>query len=207
MSASKIITMPRVAPGYKEDVRRRIMRAALEEVNICGLQAFRMEDVAARVGISRAALYNYFNDKEALLATIIREMQEEGMSVLEVTFHEKSFRDALSVIFEMMVLSVKEMPGVEAELISIASRNPKIQCWMYVAFEDGVLELSKLIAEGQKSGEIVSFGDPRCLAEIVMYTLGGLKQTIIFGSDTDVLKRRWSAMTNFLFFTEDTADE
>jgi AcrR family transcriptional regulator len=199
--------MPRVAPGYKKDVRRRIMRAALEEVNICGLQALRMEDVAARVGISRAALYNYFNDKEALLATIVHEVQEEGMSVLEVTFHEKSFRDALSVIFEMMVLSAKEMPGVEAELISIASRNPKIQCWMDAAFEDGVLKLSKLIEEGQKTGEIVSVGDPHCLAEIVMYTLGGLKQTIIFGSDIDVLERRWSAMTKLLFFKEETADE
>ncbi|WFN34256.1 TetR/AcrR family transcriptional regulator [Methanogenium sp. S4BF] len=195
--------MPRVAPGYKEDVRRRIMRAALEEVNACGLQALRMEDVAARVGISRAALYNYFSDKEALLGAIIHEMQEEGMSVLEDTFQEKSFKDALSFIFELMVLSAQEMPGVEAELFSIASRTPKIQCLMHSTFEDGLLKLSGLIEEGQKGGEIVSAGDPRCLAEIVMYTLGGLKHAIIFGSDTAVLKTRWNAMTELLFFTEE----
>lgn len=170
--------MPRVAPGYKEDV-------------------------AARVGISRAALYNYFSDKEALLGAIIHEMQEEGMSVLEDTFQEKSFKDALSFIFELMVLSAQEMPGVEAELFSIASRTPKIQCLMHSVFEDGLLKLSELIKEGQKSGEIVSVGDPRCLAEIVMYTLGGLKHAIIFGSDTAVLKTRWNAMTELLFFTEE----
>lgn len=195
--------MPRVAPGYKEDVRRRIMNAALEEVNTCGLQALRMEDVAACVGISRAALYNYFSDKEALLGAIIHEMQEEGVSVLEDTFQEKSFKDALSFIFELMVLSAQEMPGVEAELFSIASRTPKIQCLMHSVFEDGLLKLSGRIEEGQKSGEIVSVGDPRCLAEIVMYTLAGLKHAIIFGSDTAVLKTRWSAMTELLFFTEE----
>ncbi len=199
--------MPRVAPGYKEDVRRRIMRAALEEVNICGLQALRMEDVGTRVGISRAALYNYFSDKEALLGAIIHEMQEEGMSVLEVTFHKKSFHDALSLIFELMVLSAKEMPGVEAELFSIASRNPKIQCLMHSAFEDGILKTSDLINEGQKNGEIISVGDPRCLAEIVMYTLVGLKQAIIFGTDAAILKKRWSAMTELIFFTEETLGE
>lgn len=117
--------MPRVAPGYKEDVHRRIMRAALEEVNICGLQALRMEDVATRVGISRAALYNYFSDKEALLATIILEMQEEGISVLEVTFHEKSFGDALSLIFEMMVLSAKEMPGLKPNSSALPPVTPR----------------------------------------------------------------------------------
>lgn len=199
--------MPRVAPGYKEDVRRRIVKAALEEVNTGGLQALRMEDVAARVGISRAALYNYFSDKEALLAAIIHEMQEEGMSVLEDTFQEKSFRDALSFIFELMVLSAQKMPGVEAELFSIASRTPKVQCLMHSAFEDGLLKLSGLIEEGQKSGEIISTGDPRCLGEIVMYTLGGLKHAIIFGSDTAVLKKRWSAMTEQLFFTEEKSGD
>ena len=192
--------MPRVAPGYKEDIRCRIMKAALEEVNACGLQALRMEDVAARVGISRAALYNYFSDKDTLLTAIIHEMQEVGMSVLEDTFQEKSFKDALSFIFELMVLSAKEMPGVEAELFSIASRTPKIQHSMQTVFEDGLLKFSERIEEGQKSGDISSTGDPRCLAEIMMYTLGGLKHAIIFGSDIAVLKKRWSAMTEMLFF-------
>ncbi|WP_157200212.1 TetR/AcrR family transcriptional regulator [Methanogenium cariaci] len=103
--------MPRVAPGYKEDVRRRIMEAALEEVNEHGLQALRMEDVAARVGISRATLYNYFSDKETLLKELLHEMQAEGKAVLEDICLEKSFKDSLSVIFELMVLSVKKMPG------------------------------------------------------------------------------------------------
>ncbi len=195
--------MPRVAPGYKEDVRRRIMKAALEEVNRCGLQALRMEDVAARVGISRAALYNYFSDKEALLKAILHEMEEECESIFKDTFQEKSFRESLSLMFELMVLSSEEHPSVEAELFSIASRTPDIQQSMQTAFEDGLFFLSERIKEEQNTGDISARGDPRCLAEIMMYTLGGLKHALFFGTDTAVLKERWTAMTDMLFFDKE----
>ena len=192
--------MPRVVPGYKEDVRRRIMKAALEEVNACGLQALRMEDVAVRVGISRATLYNYFGDKEARLKAIIQEMKEEGEAILKETFEGKSFRESIPLMFELMILSVKELPSVEAELFSIASRTPDIQQSMKMTFEETLEHLSLWIKEGQKTGEISCSGDPRCLAEIVMYTLGGLKHALFLGTDIAVLKERWTKMTEMLFF-------
>ncbi len=195
--------MPRVAPGYKEDIRCRIMKAALEEVNACGLQALRMEDVAARVGISRAALYNYFSDKEALLKAILHEMEEGGKAIFKDMFQEKSFKESLSLMFELMVLSSEELPSVEAELFSIASRTPDIQQSMQTAFEDGLFFLSERIKEEQKTGDISARGDPRCLAEIVMYSLGGLKHALFFGTDTPILKKRWGAMTDVLFFDEE----
>ncbi|MDE4908555.1 TetR/AcrR family transcriptional regulator [Methanogenium marinum] len=195
--------MPRVAPGYKEDVRRRILKSALEEVNACGLQALRMEDVAARVGISRAALYNYFSDKEALLKAILHEMEEDGKAIFKDTFLEKSFKESLSLMFELMVLSSEALPSVEAELFSIASRTPEIQRSMQTAFDDGLFFLSERIQEEQKAGNISARGDPRCLAEVVMYSLGGLKHALFFGTDTAVLKERWTAMTYMLFFDEE----
>jgi hypothetical protein len=36
-----------------------------------------------------------------------------------------------------------------------------------------------------------------------MYAFGGLKQATILGSDTAVLKERWSAMTDMIFFGEE----
>ena len=197
--------MPRVAPGYKDDVRRRILKAALEEVNASGMQALRMEDVAARVGISRAALYNYFSDKEALLGAILMGMREEGESVMEGIFEGKSFREALSTVFDVIVLSIEEMPGIEAEFFSIASRTPEIRSSMEHVFEETLTRMAGYIAAAQERGEVLSKGDPFCLAELVMYTLGGLKHAIIFGADTSVLKARWDAMADLLFFTGDAS--
>lgn len=199
--------MPRVAPGYKDNVRRRILKAALEEVNASGMQALRMEDVAARVGISRAALYNYFSDKEALLAAILMGMREEGESVMEDIFEGKSFREALSTVFDVIVLSIEDMPGIEAEFFSIASRTPEIQASMENVFEETLTRMAGYIAAGQERGEVLSKGDPVCLAGLVMYTLGGLKHAIIFGADTTVLKTRWDEMADLLFFTKDTPQD
>lgn len=199
--------MPRVAPGYKDDVRSRIMRAALEEVNASGLQALRMEDIATRVGISRATLYNYFQDKGHLLASIIAEMQGECQSFVDDTFQRQSLKENILMMFDLMVSSAQEMPSIEAELFSIASRTPDIQQSMQNAFEEGLKRFADQIREKQASGEITSGGDPHILAEIVFFMLGGMKNSVLFGTDIEFLRREWVSVTNLLFFGGDGSAE
>lgn len=71
--------MPRVTPA---DRRERILGAAREEFAERGFAAARMEDVARRVGISRAALYLAFDSKEALFRALVTEVITELMPPL-----------------------------------------------------------------------------------------------------------------------------
>lgn len=71
--------MPRVTPA---DRRERILDAAREEFAERGFAAARMEDVAKRVGISRAALYLAFDSKEALFRALVSEVITEMMPTL-----------------------------------------------------------------------------------------------------------------------------
>ncbi|MCX7285330.1 MAG: TetR/AcrR family transcriptional regulator [Novosphingobium sp.] len=63
--------MPRVTPADRRD---RIIEAAREEFATHGFALARMEDVAKRVGISRAALYLAFDSKEALFRALVSEV-------------------------------------------------------------------------------------------------------------------------------------
>lgn len=71
--------MPRVTPADRRD---RILEAAREEFAERGFAAARLEDVAKRVGISRAALYLAFDSKEAMFRALVSEVITEMMPKL-----------------------------------------------------------------------------------------------------------------------------
>ena len=47
-----------------------------------GFEAARLEDIAADVGIRRAAIFYYFRDKEQLYAAVLDEIFDAGMATL-----------------------------------------------------------------------------------------------------------------------------
>lgn len=71
--------MSRVTPS---DRRARILEAAREEFAAKGFAATRLENVARRVGISRAALYLAFDSKEAMFRALVSEVITEIMPSL-----------------------------------------------------------------------------------------------------------------------------
>lgn len=64
-------------PAYHHgDLRAALMTAALELIDRHGVKAFSLKDAAVMAGVSTAAPYRHFADKEALL----RAIQMEGFS-------------------------------------------------------------------------------------------------------------------------------
>ena len=70
--------MPRVTPA---DRRSRILDAAREAFAERGFARTRLEDVAARVGISRPALYLMFDSKEAVFRGLVHALVGEVLPV------------------------------------------------------------------------------------------------------------------------------
>lgn len=70
--------MPRVTPS---DRRERILDAARSAFAERGFAGTRLEDVAARIGISRSALYLMFKSKEALFRALVDALVGEVLPV------------------------------------------------------------------------------------------------------------------------------
>jgi TetR/AcrR family transcriptional regulator, acrAB operon repressor len=58
-----------------ELTRRRVLEAALVAFAEGGVHATTLEDVAARAGVTRGAVYWHFADKAALVAEVLRDMR------------------------------------------------------------------------------------------------------------------------------------
>lgn len=84
-----------------DEVRQRILDAALQLYIDYGLRRTTMEDVATRCGIGRATLYRRFKEKDQLFqAVIFREMQR-NMAAIDA--HVRSQPNALEGLLEAFV--------------------------------------------------------------------------------------------------------
>lgn len=52
---------------------RELLTAALEVFSVCGFAGARLEDVAARAGVSKGTVYLYYKNKEELFKAVVRE--------------------------------------------------------------------------------------------------------------------------------------
>ena len=70
-------TVPDAAPDADTgDTRARLVAAARDVISDVGLKRARMEDIAARAGVSRAAVYYHFNTKGDLAAALADDVFE-----------------------------------------------------------------------------------------------------------------------------------
>jgi AcrR family transcriptional regulator len=67
----------------KEEARAAILDAAEQVLAEQGLQAARMDDIAARVGVSVGTLYNYFEDRQQLLEALHDVRGRELLALLD----------------------------------------------------------------------------------------------------------------------------
>jgi AcrR family transcriptional regulator len=66
-----------VARYDRADTTERIFRAAVEEFAEAGIAGARVDRIAARAGSSKALIYTYIGDKEALFTAVLRSRMNE----------------------------------------------------------------------------------------------------------------------------------
>ncbi len=93
--------MPRIRAGnieqHKELTRGQILEAAQELFSEQGYQETALGDIAASVGIGRTTLYEYFKDKEDLLASLVDEtLPQVFREMAEQVDASASFLDQLA---------------------------------------------------------------------------------------------------------------
>lgn len=145
-----------------------ILAAALEVFAERGFQAARLEEVAKRAGVSKGALYLYFETKADLFRAVVRDAVSPNLDrVKALTAAAVPFEQAARMGIGMLARTVvvdRRITGVVKLVIAESRNHPELAAiWHETVVEPGVQLLSGLIAEAQKRGEIRP-GDPRLFA-------------------------------------------
>jgi len=147
-----------MAEGY--DGRKVILQAAEGLIIRQGYHGLSMREIAEAVGVSKAALYYYFKDKEELFLALLDNCLDENEKLLEqaqVQAHDCRGR------IKIFVRGILSQPPGQRALIRLASQemgllSPPARQALYARYHSKFIDrLRAILQEGIESGELRPF--------------------------------------------------
>ena len=169
----------------RERVRREItssIAVAAEEVFAAeGLHAAHVEQIARKAGVAVGTLYNYFKDRDAILAALLRTRREGLLARLDGAVkaaHGRPIREQLHALVRAKVEFLKEHRTFfrilfEGELSRMKATYPTATEEHAESLRGFFERVEGLIRRGVKSGEL-SGGH----AELDAWLLGGMLRSL-----------------------------
>jgi TetR/AcrR family transcriptional regulator len=153
-----------------------------------GLDATKMEDVAAATGVPKATLYYYFEGKEDILSFLFAEILDEVAEAIRGATETKGdAAERLSRAIEAHLGVFERFPTASRALqfdLGRAARMPHIAERVKSAFVEPVHDL---LVEGARDGSLRQLGDPWLVATAI---LGAITTTGINFLTVDPKRKR-----------------
>ncbi len=156
------------AGGEDRPVRRRVRRkdarpsdlieAAFTEFAAQGYAGCRLEDVAARAGVSKGTIYRYYKDKEALFTATVRSRLPPIAVMTELV---AGFPGPTRMLVELLlthahqVMVDSELPVLLRIIIAEGHRFPALtELYYREGVSKGMALFEQIVARGVSRGEI-----------------------------------------------------
>jgi AcrR family transcriptional regulator len=141
-----------------QQTRAEILAAAERHFAERGFEAARLEDIAADVGIRRAAIFYYFRDKDELYAAVLGEVFDAGMATLP---NRGGVVERLEAALTGWIDYVARRPSVARLILrEAASAQPGVASLLVRVARAPTEWFRGLIDEGVASGELKPLTDP-----------------------------------------------
>lgn len=171
------------------DLRQALVEAAIELIAQQDVSSVSLREVARRVGVSHAAPYRHFADKDALLAALAEEgfrgladalnqaikqapdhplqrLEASGVAYVEYAFAHPSHYRVMFGWYRSEQFSSNSQPKLD--------KNPAV----FTASQQAFMVLVNIVIDGQEKSVIRS-GDPKQLAWVAWSLVHGLAMLLI----------------------------
>jgi len=142
-----------------------IIEAALMIFAEKGFAGAKLDDIAARAGVSKGALYLYFETKEDLFRAVVRDGVSPNLEAVQTMMraYQGSFADLIRMALPRLAHLAATTPlGAVVKMVIGESRNfPELaRVWHDDVVGKAIALVTELIEKAQARGE-VRLGDPR----------------------------------------------
>ncbi len=196
------------APKFRRRADARpdeILDAALAEFGERGFDAARIDDIAARAGVSKGAIYLYFDSKEAVLKGLIeREVAPVAALLSGIAARGAGDPAAALRLIVKTAAALTQRAGFAATpkvVLAVAARFPEIgQHYRERVVDIGLGAIEALFSKGVASGVFRDI-DPVAAARMVMgpIMLKALHVHVLGGAPDDDAAARAGALADLLF--------
>jgi len=162
-----------------DSTHRRILDAARELLTQGSFADFRMEHVAARAGVSKAAIYRRWRSKQALAQDVLVELAGPHIAVVETGDTREELLAA--VVNPMRAVTDTPFGPVIRSVMSQIATDPKLgdpfRATVVQARRD---EVAKVIERGIARGDLRPDADPAIATELLV---GPVYFRVMFGGE------------------------
>jgi AcrR family transcriptional regulator len=191
--------MPKVVPEYKEQARTRIIEQALEMFSERGFYRTRMADIADSLGVSKGAIYQYFESKEQLFVEALRHHGERRARVVR-GFLESGSLEAISTgefFDEMLELRLGSL-ALNTDLLLETTRNEALREMLVGMAEGWGRGLLDMIDGMKRDGTIRADVDSSSLSRGILALRDGLYSHLMMGADRDEVRETWVVIMGYV---------
>jgi AcrR family transcriptional regulator len=198
--------MPRINPEYREDARRKILDAALDAATENGWQALTLDEIAQRVGVTKGALYAYFENRDALFRELILEVFTRFRDDLMAALADNpEMPVVLGRISDLIFVRQKQYMSLFVEMTSSIPRDPVLKEQFIGIYGKNSGLFRDLIACRQAEGKLPKNGDPDELARAIVALAIGLRVTSIYlGFDAGKARQIWEHSVRLMLALPET---
>jgi AcrR family transcriptional regulator len=183
--------MPRIIPQNKEEVRKKIVEAAYHLFLTKGYRGTTMDGIAAALGVTKPALYQYFPGKEDLFAAVAERGRQELVGTLERSYQNRDIRGGSEALFDALSLYAPQFYGMFSEMLLMAPYNDRIRQILKEDLQGDVRVIERFISRQQETGFVSSRHNAHMLAVACHAMINGLLFDMSVGMDKSEAKKIW----------------
>jgi len=164
-----------------------------------GYHRTRMTDIASDLGVSKGAIYQYFDSKEQLFIESIRHHGERRARVVRGFLDSGSIKSISTGEFfdEMLELRRGSLP-LGVDLLRETDRNKALRKMLVGVTEGWSKGLVELIDEMKSKGEIRADIDSSSLSRGILALRDGLYSHLMMGADKNEVRKTWVNIMGYL---------
>lgn len=145
----------------------QILEAAMRVFARHGFDKTRMDDIVAEAGMSKGALYWYFDSKEQIILEVLSQIIIRELDALtQIRNKNSSPRTSLFELTELIIQDLDELQAympILYEFYALGLRSPRIRDLVAQVLDRYTQVLAPIIAQGVTMGEFKQL-DPRQVA-------------------------------------------
>jgi len=185
--------MPRINTEYREDAKKKIIAAAIEIAAEKNWDAVTLEAIAQKVGVTKGALYAYFENSEALLREVILEVFRNVRAGLEaVLVDEENIHRTIRSLAELIFEQQKPYASIYCQLPVRLPQDSRYRQEFIEIFDNNRLLIRDYLARMKTQGKLPLDSDPDAAASaLIALTMGLRISTLFLKKDPDTVKKIW----------------
>ncbi|MGA9048037.1 MAG: TetR family transcriptional regulator [Dehalococcoidia bacterium] len=182
--------------------KKQITGAAYEVIAEKGYYNFTMMDIARRAGVSSGLIHHYFKDKENMLVTLLREMQQNIRTSLEKTIENvpdpsKKLDIFMDQAFDL-VISQREYVYVTYDFMTQIKFNERMQRILSKLYRGYRETLESILKEGKQKNKFKDV-DEHYLATVFISVLLGFEQQYILDNTAFAYRDYTKRIKDYMF--------